>query len=180
MERHLHHPTRPPSSANNKSPGEPIREAPGNANDPTVGRTPPPTRTTAENPPNSAFTPAYSDSSTPLKFMHELPPDNTLTKEEKDFLVDLSGCDAIDQNQKDQLEKLIRESSKVFARSHTDIGCTNLVYHHVKINSDQPVYASYHKAQGSEIRKEINDQTQGLLASGVIKESESRYLLGVM
>ena len=67
MAEHLHHPTRPPSTTTNESSGEQIREAPNNSNKETTDQTSPPAPPPADAPPNSAFTPAYADSSTPLK-----------------------------------------------------------------------------------------------------------------
>jgi hypothetical protein len=54
------------------------------------------------------------------------------------------------------------------------LGCTSLITH-VKINSNQPINASYYKAQRPEIREEISNQTDGMIADGVVKESESPY-----
>ena len=57
MEKHLHHPTRPPSASVNESSGEPIREAPGSLNGPTTNQTPSPTRPPQDAPPTAPSRP---------------------------------------------------------------------------------------------------------------------------
>ena len=97
-----------------------------------------------------------------------------ITKENKDFVVFLEDCDAIDDKVgidqiRSELRADIEECAGPFASDGMDVGCTKLVYHHVKIDDGPPVYLSYHKAQGDEIRKVIDDQTQKMLAAGIIK-----------
>ena len=98
-----------------------------------------------------------------------------ITKENKDFVVFLEECDAIDDKARAELRQDIEECPGPFASDGMDVGCTKLVYHHVKIDDGPPVYLSYHKAQGDEIRKVIDDQTQKMLAAGIIRESESPF-----
>ena len=126
-------------------------------------------------PSESHFTPAYGDGGEAPKFKHNLKPGDEMDADNKDFIFDLSKCDAINSEQRKELEEAIKDFPKAFATNKMDIGCTNLVYHHAKIDDPQPAYTSYHKVQDLEVRKEIEDQTQGLLAAGVIKESESPY-----
>ena len=124
---------------------------------------------------NGHFTKVFEDEQpTPLKFIHEIPKGVETSKEERDFMVDLEETDA-NEDQKKILEATLRKHSGAFAKSVRDIGCTGLIYHHVKISDAQPTYRSYHKAQGTEVRKAIEDQTASFLADGVIKESESPY-----
>ena len=123
----------------------------------------------------SHFTPAFGDDDGRPRFAHRLRPGQEINAENKDFIFDLGKCDAIDSEQKQELENAINDFPKAFAKNKMDIGCTNLVFHHAKIDDPQPAYTSYYKVQDAEVRKEIEDQTQGLLAAGVIKESESPY-----
>ena len=125
-------------------------------------------------PPANQFTKPFEDEREEVKFTHKMKAEE-INKDNKDFIVNLSGCDAINDQQKTQLEDLINKHPRAFSKHQMDIGCTNLVYHHVKMTDTQPIYTAYHKVQEPEIRKVIDEQTQGLLAAGVLKESESPF-----
>ena len=125
-------------------------------------------------PPSCGFTKAYSEGEPELKFVHELKEGEEPSKEERTFMIDLTKVEGTDE-QKKKLEETIRKHPGAFAKNERDLGCTDLVYHYAKVTKERPVHLSYHKAQGTEIRKVIEDQTDNMMANGVIKESQSPY-----
>ena len=64
---------------------------------------------------------------------------------------------------------------EVFVKDPEDIGLTDLVYHHVEVQSDKPVRASYHRTPPPSVREQIDRETEKLLATGIIRESTSPY-----
>ena len=93
---------------------------------------------------------------------------------EKVYMVDMEGAE-YEGKQRKHLESILVPCAAAFARHDRDGGCTDVICHHAKITHPRPSYLSYFKAQGSSIRKEIDDQTDGMLASGIVVESESPY-----
>ena len=83
-------------------------------------------------PPKSHFTPAFTDSENGVKFAHKLRPGEEINKDNKDFIISFEGCDAINEEQKKQLEEAILECPGPFATGPHDVGCTSLVYHQDK------------------------------------------------
>ena len=155
------------TSPNNEEVGEKVRER-----DPTIEKDRgcwPQSR-----PPSCGFTRAYTDEQSELKFVHECEEGKTISKEEKAFMIDLTKVEGT-EDQKAKLEEVIRQHEGAFARNERDLGCTDLVYHYAKTTKDQPIRMSYYKAQGTEIKKVIENQTESMLATGVIKESQSPY-----
>ena len=121
------------------------------------------------------FSPAFADKPEhKAKFSRDMKPEE-ITAENKPYIVFLEECSAIGDPERQSLREAIEECPGPFAADGMDVGCTKLVYHHVKIDDGPPVYLSYHKAQGTEIRKVIDDQTQKMLAAGIIRESESPF-----
>ena len=91
----------------------------------------------------------------------------------------MEGC-ALPKGQQEKLKEVINRHPKVFAEHERHLGCTNLITHYVKINSNQPINTSYYKAQRPEIREEINDQTESMITDGVVKGSESPYCVPIV
>ena len=89
-------------------------------------------------------------------------------------MVDMDGAEYTPE-QRSQLERVLEANSGAFALNDREMGCTDVICHHVKITNPRPVYITYNKAQGADIRKEIDDQTNSMLADGILKESESPY-----
>ena len=122
------------------------------------------------------FTMAYSDepeqSESTIKYSDTH--GANATKDEKAFMVDMDG-NQYTPEQRTQLETVLERNSAAFAKNVRDTGCTDLICHHVKIDNPRPVYLSYNKGHSAEIRKEIDDQTNGMLAEGILVESESPY-----
>ena len=181
------HPTRPPSSGESKTPSANCQKT--TQDPPTTQTANPaqahkgsqecwhPTRPPSSEPSEAKghFTTAFADKPAhKAKFSRDMKPEE-ITKENKDYIVFLEECDAIDDPERQQLREAIEECPGPMASDGMDVGCTKLVYHHVKIDDGPPVYLSYHKAQGTEIRKVIDDQTQKMLAAGIIRESESPF-----
>ena len=119
-----------------------------------------------------AFVMAVSDESGELKYSDIHGKD--AAKDEKTFMVDMDGAE-YEGGQREHLVSILEADKEAFTRGELETGCTNVIVHHVKIPNPKPVYISYKRAQGPEIRKEVDNQTDSFLASGVIKESESPY-----
>ena len=94
--------------------------------------------------------------------------------EEKTFLVDMEDAE-YEEGHRERLEAVLETNFEALASDPRDAGCTDVICHRVKIDNPRPVYLSYHRAQGSDIRKEVDKQTNGMLADGIIVESESPY-----
>ena len=96
------------------------------------------------------------------------------SQKERTYMVDMDGAEYTPE-QRSQLEAVLEAGSEAFALNDREMGCTDVICHHVKITNPRPVYITYNKAQGADIRKEIDDQTNSMLADGILKESESPF-----
>ena len=121
----------------------------------------------------SVFTMAYSDESE-SKLRYSDVHGEGLSAKDKAFLIDMEGNEYTGDQRK-QVEEVLERNAAAFARNERETGCTDLICHHVKISDPRPAYLSYHKSQGPEIRKEIDDQTNNFLADRIVIESESPY-----
>ena len=131
---------------------------------------------TNHDPPNKdefVFTMAYSDMPN-QKLLYSDIHGKGLSQKERMYMVNMDDADYTPE-QRAQLEKVLEENAEAFSRNERETGCTDLICHHVKITNPRPVHLSYHKAQGADIRKEIDDQTNSMLADGIVVESESPY-----
>ena len=126
--------------------------------------------------PNTAseniFSMAYADGTEELKYSDVHGKD--ASKDEKTFMVDMEDS-KYEGGQRKRLESVLEICNEAFTKNERETGCTDVIVHHVKIPSPKPVYISYKRAQGPEIRKEVDNQTDGFLAAGIVKESESPY-----
>ena len=98
-----------------------------------------------------------------------------LSQKERMYMINMDDSNYTQEERK-QLETVLEANAEAFSRNDRETGCTDVICHHVKIANPRPVYLSYHKAQGAEIRKEIDDQTNSMLADGIVVESESLLL----
>ena len=119
------------------------------------------------------FTVAYSDHPD-KKLLYTDIHGKDKTQKERMYMVDMDDAEYTPE-QREQLEKVLEDNAEAFSRNDRETGCTDVICHHVKITNPRPVYLSYHKAQGADIRKEIDEQTNSMLADGIVIESESPY-----
>ena len=120
-----------------------------------------------------AFTMAYSEE-TEQKLQYSDIHGKGKSQKERMYMVDMDDASYTPEQRK-ELEQILENNIQAFSLNDRDTGCTDIICHHVKITNPRPVYLSYNKAQGADIRKEIDDQTNGMLADGIVVESESPY-----
>ena len=90
--------------------------------------------------------------------------------------LDFSTIEVGDMSMEDkaQLVALLERMANCFSASDTDLGLTHLGEMRIHLMSDRPVhYRPYRLAQVE--RAKVREKIQSLLASGVIRESESEY-----
>ena len=74
-----------------------------------------------------------------------------------------------------ELQRIIDKYSGIVAKHADDIGKTNLVYHYANLTSDTPICTPNYRTPPPHIRAQIDEETNRLLAAGVIRESKSPY-----
>ncbi|KAK7922290.1 hypothetical protein WMY93_009192 [Mugilogobius chulae] len=76
--------------------------------------------------------------------------------------------------EQDKVRHLLREYSSVFAKSETDLGCTNLISHEIPLTDEAPVRQRFRRIPPSEYEA-VKAHIRQLLDGQVIRESSSPY-----
>ena len=90
------------------------------------------------------------------------------------FSVSLKGS-VLDRDQRHEFAGLCEEFGGVFAKDAHDLGTTTLMHHYIDLTTDKPIHAPQYKAPPPDVRQEIDQETNELLAMGVARESNSPY-----
>ena len=69
---------------------------------------------------------------------------------------------------------MLKKHRNVFAKSETDLGCTDRITHRIRLIDDNPVNKPHRRIAPGQI-KEVKEHIDILLESGVIIESQSSY-----
>src|SRR5437868_15175225 len=77
-------------------------------------------------------------------------------------------------NDKNKLHKLLQKYDHVFAKHDNDLGCTDVLEHHMDITSDQIISSAPYQTSPRE-RDMIWEHLSKLLECGVIRPSLSPY-----
>ena len=72
------------------------------------------------------------------------------------------------------LNKLLVGWARVFSRSDTDLGCTNIVQHRINMTDETPIKQRHHRIPQA-MYEEARNHLKSMLDSGVIRESESPW-----
>ena len=70
---------------------------------------------------------------------------------------------------------LCERYKEIFATSEGDIGGTDLLYHEIKLTTDRPIAVPNYRAPPPDVQRQINSETDKLLAAGVIELSDSPF-----
>jgi hypothetical protein len=101
--------------------------------------------------------------------------DDDLDRDSKnEFKVKLEGT-MLNEEQKARLQALLDRFPGIFAKNSKDLGKTDLMHHYTRVTTEKPVHAPMYKTPPPEVRKDIDRETDKLLASGVVCESQSAY-----
>ena len=101
--------------------------------------------------------------------------EEVLRKENPDlFKLYTEAGDIIKGTERIQLLKLLYKHRKVFSKDDTDIGTTTILKHRITPKSDKIVYRRQYKLS-EEQQKQMDQEVDNLLKSGVIKESMSPF-----
>ena len=76
--------------------------------------------------------------------------------------------------EKEEAVKLIAEFADVFALDRSELGATDMVYHEIPLNSDQPVQCPYRRVP-FHLRADCVKEVQELLDAGIVQHSTSNY-----
>lgn len=72
------------------------------------------------------------------------------------------------------VRQLLGKHSGVFAKSETDLGCTNVIEHEIPVVDEAPVRQRYRRIPPS-LYEEVKAHIAQLLQHGIIRESSSPY-----
>ena len=100
--------------------------------------------------------------------------DNSEPKVGPGFKISLDGS-LLDDQQKSDFKDLCMEYETIFAKHAHDLGKTHLMHHYIELDTDRPIRAPQYKAPPPEVRKEIDAETEELIAMGVVGESTTPY-----
>ena len=97
---------------------------------------------------------------------------NTGSKNE--FKVKWEGT-TLNEEEKTRLQTLMDKFPEIFAKNSKDLGETTLMHHYARVTTEKPVHAPFYRAPPPNVREDIDRETENLLASGVVRESQSPY-----
>ena len=100
--------------------------------------------------------------------------ENPLDDEERKFSASMKGA-VLDKGGLQRFGGLCNQYVPIFARHGYDIGRTKLAHHYITLTTTKPVHAPFYKAPPPEVRREIDQQTEEMIAMGVARESNSPY-----
>ena len=98
---------------------------------------------------------------------------NNSTAAEPDVPVDLTNSD-LTEAQKRALQNLVNEYRDIFATSAYDLGCTNLIRHHIDTGDHAPIRQRPYRVPESQ-KARIESCIQDMLDQGVIRPSQSAW-----
>jgi hypothetical protein len=98
-----------------------------------------------------------------------------------DYLQDLFKRSSVHLNvsQKAQLMELLTSFTDVFSSGDTDLGCTDLVEHHINTGSHHPIKQPSRRV-GPARRKEMEEALDGLIQQGVVERSCSPWTSAIV
>lgn len=73
-----------------------------------------------------------------------------------------------------KVRQLLGKHARVFAKSETDLGCTNVIEHEIPVVDEAPVRQRYRRIPPSQY-EEVKAHIAQLLQHGIIRESSSPY-----
>ena len=96
-------------------------------------------------------------------------------------LPDGINLDATDlsEEQKERATQMFSKWNSVFSKDLKDIGHTQLVEHHIKLNNEEPFKEPYRRIPPALI-EEVREHIQEMLQAGAIRDSESPYSSNVV
>lgn len=97
-----------------------------------------------------------------------LPCFNIITEKQQEF--DLS---YLNEPEKSIITKIITKYKSIFASNVTELGCTNLVEHHIEVNG--PPFARPPYRIPITLRPRVREYVKDMLNSGIIQKSNSEY-----
>ena len=81
----------------------------------------------------------------------------------------------LDKEGGERFSDMCESHKEIFARHGHDLGRTKLIHHYITLTTTKPVSAPMYKAPPPDVRREIDQQTEELIAMGVARESNSPY-----
>ena len=102
--------------------------------------------------------------------------DDSLSEEASKFSSSMKGS-LLDKDKEGmgRFSGMCEDYNRIFARHGFDLGKTALAHHYISLTTTKPVHAPFYKAPPPEVRREIDQQTDELIAMGVARESNSPY-----
>ena len=85
----------------------------------------------------------------------------------------------LSEEEKERAKDIFSKWNSVFSKHLKDIGHTNLVEHHIKLNNKEPFKEPYRKIPPALI-EEVREHIQEMLQAGAIRNSESPYSSNVV
>jgi hypothetical protein len=79
------------------------------------------------------------------------------------------------ETEKEKFKALMDKFPEIFAKHSKDLGKTTLMHHYARVTTEKPVHAPMYRDPPPEVRKDIDRETDNLLALGVARESQSPY-----
>ena len=79
-----------------------------------------------------------------------------------------------------KLEQLLRKWQKMFSKCHTDLGCTHLVEHEIKLKDETPFKEPYRRIPSSLIQEVMRENLNEVLEVSAIRNSKTPFSSNVM
>ena len=93
-------------------------------------------------------------------------------------MVDLVGA-KVSSEERVKVEQFLSNWQNVFSKSPTDLGCTNLVEHEIKLENETPLKEPYRRIPPSLIQ-EVREHLKEMLEIGAIRNSKSPFSSNVV
>ena len=88
--------------------------------------------------------------------------------------INKKGCVFTGDNRK-KFNLLCEKYENVFSKNEQDLGSTTLLYHGIDLTTQRPIYAPNYRAPPPDVQRAVDRETEKLLASGCLRESNSPY-----
>ena len=123
-------------------------------------------------PPDYSATNDFLPTKDPIPDLCEESPDEE--GKEAEFKINLEGC-VFEGEMRERFIKLCEKYDCIFSKSEKDLGKTDMYYHGIDLTTERPIYTPNYRTPPPHIQADIEFETNKLLASGCIRESDSPY-----
>ena len=117
--------------------------------------------------------PIFPSSEEPGKTCED-PSEEKAEKKGDEFEINFVGCVFQGEN-REKFKRLCEKYDCIFSKSEKDLGKTDMYYHSIDLTTERPIYAPNYRTVPPHVQKDITRETDKLMASGCLRESDSPY-----